>query len=120
MAAERAGALIVADNDQPVGIFTKRDVFHCLAKDKNIDLSATTLLSATTTKLITAEPGDEVDQIVAVMLKARVRYVPVMENKKIVGMLKLTDLFEHQIESLTAEINQLNDYIEDLHEAGQD
>jgi predicted transcriptional regulator len=120
MAAKRAGALIVTDNDRPVGIFAKRDVFHCLAKDKNIDLSATTLLSALKTQLITAEPGDEVDQIVAVMRKAHVRHIPVMENKKILGMLQLTDLFEHQIESLTDEINQLNDYIEDLHEAGRD
>ena len=54
------------------------------------------------------------------MLKAGARHVPVMEDKKILGMLQLTDLFEHQIESLTAEINQLNDYLEDLHEAAQD
>lgn len=120
MATKKVDALIVTDNDQPVGIFEKRDVFHCLAKDKNIDLSATTLLSAPKTQLISAEPGDEVEQIVAVMRKARVRHIPVMENRKILGMLQLTNLFEHQIEYLTDEINQLNEYIEDLHEAGRD
>ncbi len=120
MAAKKADALIVTDNDQPIGVFSKRDVFHCLAKDKNIDLSATTLLSALTTKLMTADIEDQVNRIVAVMLKARVRHVPVLENKKILGMLQLTDLLEQQIESLTHEINQLKDYIEDLHEAGRD
>ena len=120
MATKKADALIVTDNDQPVGVFAKRDVFHCLAKDKNINLSATTLLSALTTKLMTAELEDQVDQIVAVMLKARVRHVTIMENKKILGMLQLTDLLEQQIESLKDELNQLKDYIEDLHEAGRD
>ncbi len=120
MAAKKADALIVTDNDQPIGVFSKRDVFHCLAKDKNIDLSATTLLSALTTKLMTADIEDQVNRIVAVMLKVRVRHVPVLENKKILGMLQLTDLLEQQIESLTHEINQLKDYIEDLHEAGRD
>ncbi len=120
MAAKRTSALIVTDNDQPVGVFAKSDVFRCLAKDKNIDLSAKTLLSALTTKLITAELEDQVDQIVAVMLKARVRHVTVVENKKIRGMLQLTDLLEQHIESLTNELNQLKDYIEDLHDAERD
>jgi CBS domain-containing protein len=120
MASRKASALIITDDDGPVGIFTKADVFHCLAKDKTTDLSVTTLLSAITTKLITAETEDDVAQIIPVMLKARIGHLPVMENLKLLGMLQLTDLFEHRIESLTAEIDQLKDYIEDLHEAGQD
>ena len=120
MADKRAGALIVTDKDQPVGIFTESDVFRCLLKDKKVDFSATSLLSAITTKLITAEPEDDIEQIMPVIIKAGVDHLPIMENQKIVGMVQLTDLFEHQIESLTEEINHLNEYIEDLHEAGRD
>jgi len=46
--------------------------------------------------------------------------LPVIEEKKIVGMLTLKDLMKHQIDSLTDEIHQLKNYIADLHEAGQD
>ncbi len=120
MADKRAGALIVTDKDQPVGIFAESDVFHCLLKDKKADLSATSLRSAITTKLITAAPEDDIEQIMPVMLKAGVSHLPIMKNRKIVGMLQLADLFEHQIEALTEEINHLKEYIEDLHEAGRD
>jgi IMP dehydrogenase len=54
------------------------------------------------------------------MLKAGVSHLPVIENQKVVGMLHLTDIFENRIESLSEELHYLNDYIEDLHEAGRD
>ncbi len=120
MANKRAGALIITDKDQPVGIFAESDVFHCLSKDKKADFSATSLRSAITTKLITAAPEDDIEQIMPVMLKAGVSHLPIMKNRKIVAMLQLADLFEHQIEALTEEINHLKEYIEDLHEAGRD
>jgi signal-transduction protein with cAMP-binding, CBS, and nucleotidyltransferase domain len=53
------------------------------------------------------------------MTKADITHLPVMEEKRIVGMLTLKDLLEHQIEALTDEIHQLRDYIADLHDAGQ-
>jgi signal-transduction protein with cAMP-binding, CBS, and nucleotidyltransferase domain len=54
------------------------------------------------------------------MIKSDIYHLPVMENKQIIGVLTLRDLFEFQIASLADEIHQLKDYIEDLHEAGQD
>jgi len=54
------------------------------------------------------------------MIKADITHLPLIEQKKIVGMLTLKDLMKHQIDSLTDEIHQLKDYIADLHEAGQD
>jgi hypothetical protein len=38
----------------------------------------------------------------------------------LIGMLTLNDLIERRIDSLTEENYQLKDYIDDLHEAGQD
>jgi len=53
------------------------------------------------------------------MIKADITHLPVMQEKRIVGMLTLKDLTEHQIEMLADEIDQLKDYIADLHDAGQ-
>jgi len=58
--------------------------------------------------------------VMARMIKADITHLPLIEQKKIVGMLTLKDLMKHQIDSLTDEIHQLKDYIADLHEAGQD
>jgi IMP dehydrogenase len=120
MVARRTSALIVTDKDQPVGIFAESDIFRFWSKNKSSDFSETILPSAMTAKLITAKPEDDIEQILPVMLKAGVSHLPVIENQKVVGMLHLTDIFENRIESLSEELHYLNDYIEDLHEAGRD
>jgi len=120
MADVKASALVVAKNDQPVGIFTERDVFRYYLRDKSTALSGIPLGNAMTDRLIAARPDDEVGRVISMMVKADIRHLPVIEEKQIVGMLTLNDLIEHQLESLTAEVHQLKDYIDDLHEAGID
>jgi len=120
MTSKRAGALIVIENDQPVGIFTERDVFRFYLRDKDAALSEISLKNAMTNKLIVADPDDELSHVIARMIKSDIKHLPVVEKKKMIGMLKFNDLIEHRIESLTDEIYQLKDYIEDLHEAGRD
>lgn len=120
MTGKQASALIVMENDQPIGIFAERDVFKLYLRDKHASLSETELGYAMTRKLIVADPEDEPGRMLALMMKADIKHLPVIEEKKVIGMLTLNDLIEHQIESLTDEIHQLRAYIEDLHEAGRD
>jgi len=120
MACENTSALIVMENDQPAGIFAERDVFRHYLRNKSTALSDTALRNAMTDRLITAGPADEVSRALAIMVKADIKHLPVIEDKQIIGMLTLNDLIEHQLESLNLEIHQLKDYIEDLHEAGMD
>jgi len=120
MSGQKASALIVTDNDQPLGIFAERDVFRCYLRDPHAALSETGLKNAMTHKLIVADPEDELSHVMALMIKADIKHLPVIEGKRIIGMLALNDLIEHEIDSLTDEIHQLKNYIEDLHEAGSD
>ena len=120
MAGQKASAVIVVENDRPVGIFAERDVFRHYLRNKSTALFETALRNAMTHRLITAGPEDEVSRVIAIMVQADIKHLPVMAENKIIGMLTLNDLIERQLESLNAEINQLKDYIEDLHEAGRD
>jgi IMP dehydrogenase len=120
MADQNASAVIVMENDQPLGIFAERDVFRCYLRNKSTALSQVALRSAMTARLITAGPEDEINRVIAIMVKADIRHLPVIEDKNIIGMLALNDLIEHQLDSLNNEIHQLKDYIEDLHEAARD
>ena len=52
--------------------------------------------------------------------KVQGKHLPVIKAGKIIGMLTLNDLIEQRIDSLTTENHQLKDYIDDLHDAGQD
>lgn len=120
MAIRKAGALIVTENDRPVGIFTERDVFRFYLADKTTPLSQTAVQDAMIPKRMAAKPEDEISAVLAVMTTDDIRHMPVVEDNNIIGILTLNDLIAHQIESLTDEIEQLRDYIEDLHEAGRD
>ena len=120
MTTKKAGALIVIESDHPVGIFAERDVFRAHIKDKSAVFSEIRLKDAMTNKLFTAKTEDEVDSVMSVMIQADIRHLPVMKESKIVGLLTLHDLIEHQIDMLTDELQHLREYIEALHHAGQD
>ena len=120
MAIKKAGALIVTENERPVGIFTERDVIRFYLKNNTTALSQIAVQDAMTAKRITAKPEDEISAALTVMTRADISHMPVVEDNTIIGILILKDLVAHQIESLTDEIQQLRDYIEDLHEAGRD
>jgi len=120
MAIKKAGALIVTENERPVGIFTERDVFRFYLKDNTTALSQIAVQDAMTAKRIAAKPEYEISAVLALMTRDDIRHLPVVEDDNIIGILTLNDLIAHQIESLTDEIQQLRDYIEDLHEAGRD
>jgi len=112
--------LIVTEADHPVGIFAERDVFRAHIKDKSAAFSEIRLKNALTNKLFVAKPEDEISSVMSMMIQAEIKHMPVMEENKILGMLTLHDLIEHQIDMLTEELQHLREYIEDLHHAGQD
>jgi len=120
MAEKKVGALVVMQNDQPAGVFTERDVFRCYLKEKSGALPVIPLQYVITDKLIAAEPEDDVAGIMALMLKADITHLPVVQAGNLIGMLTLNDLFERRIDSLTEENHQLKEYIDDLHDAGLD
>ena len=120
MANVKGSALLVTENGQPAGIFSEGDVFKSLLKNNSAAFSEIKLGNAMTRNLLLAEPKDPIMTVLDKMVEAGITHLPVIEEKKIVGMLTLKDLMKHQIDSLTDEIHQLKNYIADLHEAGQD
>ncbi len=120
MASGKVSALLVTENDQPAGIFSEKDVFRTYLRNKATAFSEIILENAITRDLMVAEPQDAVVAVMGRMIKADITHLPVMEEKRIVGMLTLKDLMEYRIGVLSDEIDQLKDYIADLHEAGQD
>jgi CBS domain-containing protein len=120
MTAKKTSVLIVTDDDNPTGIFTERDVLRYYQQARKSAPSKIKLNTVITHEFIAAKSTDTIAAAIDMMIKADIYHLPVIENKKIIGVLTLRDLFEFQIESLTAEIHHLKDYIEDMHEAGQD
>ena len=119
MAGGNVSALLVTEDDQPAGIFCERDVYHTYLRTKSTAFSEIALANVMTRNLVVAEPQDAVAEVIERMIAASITYLPVIAEKRIFGMLTLMDLMKHQIEALADEIQQLNDYVDDLHDAGQ-
>ncbi len=120
MTQQRASALIVMDGDTPVGIFTERDVLRCHVAWRHRRFREMPLREAMTDKLIVARPEDLASSAMAMMIKADIRHLPVVDNQRIVCMLTIADLVKHHVGELTAELHYLQDYITDLQDAVQD
>ena len=120
MTAKKTDALIVTEDDHPAGLFAESDVFRAHIKDKSAAFSEIRLKDAMTHKLFTAKTEDETTSVMSMMIQADIKHMPVMKENKIIGILTLHDLIEHQIRMLTEELQHLREYIEALHDAGQD
>jgi CBS domain-containing protein len=120
MTAMKVSALIVTEHDRPMGIFTDRDILRTYLRDRTAELSDISLKSALTSRLLTADPNEDIRSIIGMMVKDDIRHLPVTEDKKIIGMIAFNDLIALQLKILNTELGHLKDYINDLHEARQD
>ena len=120
MREARAGGLLICEADKLVGIFTERDVLRCHVAWRHRLFRDMPLREAMTDKLIVARPEDLASSAMAMMIKADIRHLPVVDNQRIVCMLTIADLVKHHVGELTAELHYLQDYITDLQDAVQD
>ena len=120
MVAEKVSALIVTDKERPVGIFAERDVFRYYLLDRKSKFSDIQLKNVMNVRFISVESTDAISDSIRLMIKSGLEHLAIIEKNNIIGLLEFKDLVEFQIESLKEEIHQLKDYIDDLHEAGQD
>ena len=93
MAEKRIGSLVVTENEEIKGIFTERDLIsRVLAKD--LDPKKTTVKEVMTpAPLVTIDPDAEVSEAALLMVRRRIRRLPVIEDGKLVGIITAADLY---------------------------
>ena len=107
------GALIVVDSGKPVGMFTERDVLKSWTRKGNTLFKDIKVGEVMTTTLIICEIDDDLCYVTTIMIKNRIRHLPIVENTKIVAMLSIRDVVKAQVSDLRAENHYLKDYISD-------
>ncbi len=84
------GSLIVVEDDNPVGILTERDILNLVARDENLDeIKVGKVMSR---NIITIEADKKIDDAVDLMLKHKIKRLPVKEGNKIVGIVTTSDI----------------------------
>ena len=110
MADRDIGSLVVMDGDKLVGIITERHY------SRNVFLKGrsspeTLVRDIMSTRVVCARPEQSVEECMAVMTERRVRHLPVLEKKRVVGIVSIGDLAKSIISDQTFVIEQLEHYI---------
>ena len=110
MAEYKIGALLVMQQNKLLGIISERDYAReIVLKGKS---SKECLIEEVMTKdVITIDANDTYDKGLEIMTENRIRHLPVVENKKVIGMLSLGDLAKETITHQRFLIDQLESFI---------
>ncbi len=110
MADANISAVMVKEGDQFVGILTERD-YSRKVELAGLAAKDTPVRDIMTERMVTVKPETSVDECMGLMMKFRVRHLPVVENDKIVGVLSMRDIIEEVLENKQSVIAQLENYI---------
>jgi len=111
MSEKNIGAIIIIDNNYfPIGIFSERDYARkVILKGQN---SKDTLLDEVMTKeLITVTSDFKIDKCMELMIEHRIRHLPILENKKVVGIISIGDVLKIMIKEQKELIDHLQRFI---------
>jgi len=98
MNEKRKGCLVVSEGEVPIGIVTERDfVRRVVAKKLPMDTEISEIMSK---PLITIDPDSSIREAARLMLKDKIRRLPVTKENKLVGILVISD-FARQLSKKT-------------------
>ena len=110
MAKHDVGAVLVMEGDHLVGILTERDYARkvALAGRSSKDSAVRVIMTA---NVVCVAPTRSVDECMGIMTEKRVRHLPVVEHKRVIGMISIGDLVKETIADQEFTITQLQRYI---------
>ena len=110
MAEHGVGSLLVMDGDELKGIVTERDYARkVIIKGRSSE--STQVGEIMTKDLVTTTSAQTVNECMTMMSERRIRHLPVMSGREVVGMISIGDLVKAIISDQQEEIEQLEHYI---------
>ena len=96
-------------NNDIIGIVSERDLARFIFKDefKN-DLPVTKIM---TKQIITCNLDTSVTELMEIMTNNKIRHIPIVDGKKILGIVSVGDVVNHIIDQYKDENKYLRDYI---------
>ena len=107
----RIGALVVFDDDGLlVGIVSERDIVREIGIKgaQVLNLSVKELMSK---KVVTCNTNETAFDVLNKMTLGRFRHIPVMDNKKMIGLISIGDVVKARLGELNMEKQALEEYI---------
>ncbi len=110
MSEKGVGALLVIEGESLRGIITERDYARkIILEGKSSRLTPVT--DVMTKRVLYVGPDRATRECMALMTTNRVRHLPVVKEKRVVGMVSIGDLVKAIIDEQQIIIDQLQEYI---------
>lgn len=106
----RIGALVVCEAERVVGVISERDVVRAVAVD-GPDCLNRTVGDYMTREVVFAAPSETIDILMTRMTDRRIRHLPVLDNRRLVGVVSIGDVVKRQIARAEGEAESLRSYI---------
>lgn len=111
LALHGIGALVVSsDGRTPAGMMSERDVVRALDRS-GADILDSPVSSIMSRDLQTCSPDDEVETLMAIMTRYRIRHVPVLRNGELAGIVSIGDVVKSRMDELEEDRKALVDFI---------
>jgi CBS domain-containing protein len=94
------GCLIGVRRGKAMGILTERDVLKRVVAEGK-DASKIRVKDVMTSPLVVAEPSMDLAEAVKLMFQMKIKKLPVVDEKRLVGLVSLTDIARFQPQMIT-------------------
>jgi len=106
------GSLVVMSHGEFVGILTFREVIQAVVRNGG-SLGDTVVRTVMDDFPLTCTPETELDEVRRMMLQRHARYLPVMEQRTLMGVISFYDVAKAVVDSQDFENRMLKAYIRD-------
>ena len=110
MAEKNIGSVVVVENNIFLGIMTERDYSRKIVL-KGKSSEKTTVADIMTSDFPSVTLQDKIDHCMKLLSTQNLRYLPVMENEELIGVISISDVVTETILDQNETISHLQNYI---------
>ncbi len=111
LANNKIGVLLALSDDGKIcGIISERDIIREFA-NSHVETFNKRIADVMTRQVIFVEPDDEIEYVEKVFTQNKIRHLPVLQEKRLVGLISIGDVVKAALNETKTENKYLMEYI---------
>ncbi len=102
---------VLDKNGKLEGIVSDKDIFRLIYEHRT-DYSQSRVGDVMTINLLIGLAGDDINYVAGIMTENRIRHIPIVEGKKLIGLVSQSDIVKTQMKRMAVENRYLKLYFD--------